>query len=414
MMMKKNLCVTVMYRILLYGILLCGSASTAFAADFGLVLGTEGEYADNLNPDGFSLTSTASPLFSAVFTETLNLYVSGKMTFEYEEKAEPPQSYVFEPERTELNLHPASALYLGLGRQRFGDPAGLIASGLFDGAAGSLNLGLCRLSLGAYYTGLLYKETANILLTPGDRERYEKPLDSSGLEGYFASRRVLLALTAEFPDLTSRTSLSAQALAQFDLNGDTENLNTQYLELRVAAEPLDPLHLSLGGIGELLQAQDELWGSMAAFTGADWELPGTVTDMLSAEFLWTSGRNGEHIQAFTPVSGRNAGRIFDGGTGALIKAALSYRLRPLNSVSLEAGTAYFIRTDLETLGDSELDEDSDSRLLGGELYGSLLWAPDPAFRFNAGGGAFFPKWGEAYREDAPVKWKVNMGVIVSL
>ncbi|MDR1047363.1 MAG: hypothetical protein LBL64_06270, partial [Treponema sp.] len=300
--MKKCLCI-----ILMYGILLCGITGAAFSADFGLILGTEGEYADAVYPDGFSVTTTVSPWVSTVFTDTTNLYVSGKMTFSYEEHREPPGSYVFEVERTELTLRPAPGLYLGLGRQRFEDAAGLAASGLFDGAAFNVKLGMSRLSLGAYYTGLLYKETAQILLTSGDRERYQKPLDSDGFEGYFASRRVLMALTADFPDLTSRTSLTAQALAQIDVNDDAEKLHTQYLELRFAADPLDPLHITLGGIGELLQGTDELRGSMAAFTGLDWELPGTVPDLLSAEALWTSGRSGEQTSAFTPVSGRNAG-----------------------------------------------------------------------------------------------------------
>jgi hypothetical protein len=188
--MKKRLCVIVMYGVLLFGI-----AAAARGLDFGLALGTEGDYTDNLNPEGFSVTATAAPWLSAVFTEKISLYISGKLTFEYEEKGEPRGCYFFEVERTELNLRPAPGLYLGLGRRRFQDPAGLIASGLFDGAGGSVNLGVGRFSLGAYYTGLLYKETAKIILTSGDLERYKKPLDSAGLAGYFASRRVLLALT---------------------------------------------------------------------------------------------------------------------------------------------------------------------------------------------------------------------------
>jgi hypothetical protein len=389
-------------------------APVAGGADFGLILGTEGEYADKLSPEGFSVTATASPWFSAVLSEAINLYVSGKVTFEYEENREPPQSYFFEVERTELSLRPAPGLYVSLGRRRFQDPAGLVASGLFDGAGGSVKLGMSRLSLDAYYTGLLYKETAKILMTPGDLDRYGKTFDAEGLEGYFASRRVLLALTGEFPDLTSRTSLSAQALTQFDLNGGLDTLNTHYLELRFAVEPVDPLHLTAGGIGELAQGPDGVQWGMAAFAGADWELPGTLTDLLSAEFLWTSGRSGERIRAFTPVNSSNAGRVFDGGTGALARAALSYRARPLAVFSAEAGAAYFIRTDLETLGDSGLDGDSDSRLLGGELYGSLVWAPDPAFRFSAGGGAFFPGWGGAYGEGEAVRWKADVGLIISL
>jgi hypothetical protein len=400
-MMRKLLCV----------ILMMCSAAAVFGADFGLTLGTEGACAGNLNPEGFSITVTAVPWVSSALTEKIDAYVSGIVTFDYEEERG-PEPY-FEMGRTELNLRPAPAVYLTLGRQQFRDPAGLIVSGLFDGAGGSINLGMGRLSLGAFYTGLLYKETAKIILTPGDLERYQKPLDA-GSEGYFASRRLLLAVTGEFPDLTSRTSLAAQALAQFDLNGDAEKLNTQYLELRFTVEPVDLLHINLGGLGELAQDSGEQWGSAAFFAGADWEVSGSLPDLLSAEFLWTGGRISDTSRAFTPVSAANGGRIFDGGTGALARAGLSYRARPLAGFSFETGTAYFIRTDVETLGDADMDGDSDSRLLGGELYGSVVWSPDSVFQFGAGAGAFFPGLGGAYRKDAPVRWKINFGLIVSL
>jgi hypothetical protein len=403
-MMKKRRCVILMMCI----------AAAAFGADFGLILGTDGAYAGSLNPDGFSVTASAAPWFFAVLTETINVYVSGKMAVDYEEKGELPETYFFEMERTEINLRPASGLYINLGRGQFRDPAGLIASGLFDGAGGSVNLGVCRLSLGAYYTGLLYKETAKIIMTAHDLERYAKPLDAEGLEGYFASRRVLLALTGEFPDITSRMSLSAQALAQIDVNEGSEKLNTHYGELRFAVEPADVLHITLGGVGELVQGPDEVRGSAAALAGADWEVPGTLPDLLSAEFLWTGGNISDTARAFTPVSGTTAGRIFDAGIGALMKAGLLYRARPAPEISVDAGAGYFIRTDIETLWDADLDGGSESRSLGGELYGSLVWAPDSVFRFSAGGGMFFPGWGGAFREDAPIRWKVNFGLIAAL
>jgi hypothetical protein len=402
--MKKGLCFILMLFI----------AAAAFSVDFGLVLGAESEYADNFNPEGFSFTGNLSPWFSAVPSEKINFHASGKLSFEYDENGEPPESYFFEMERTELIIHPVSAAYLSFGRRHFEDAAGLVASGLFDGAEGSVKLGMSRLSLGAFYTGLLYKETAKIIMTAGDFERYQKPLDAPNLEGYFASRRILLALTGEFPDLTSRISLTVQGLAQFDLNDAPVLLNTQYLGLRFAAEPVDFLHVHAGGVGELAQEAEELQGSAAVFAGADWEVSGALVDLLSAEFLWTGGRADNNVCAFAPVSGRNAGRVFDAGLGALMSAGLSYRIRPTDSFSLEAGGAYFIRTDLETLGDGDLDEESKSRLLGGELYGSLVWGPDPALRLNAGGGAFFPGWGGAFQEGAAVRWKVNFGVIVSL
>jgi hypothetical protein len=389
-------------------------SAAASGADFGLVLGAEGEYANALFPEGFSISSTASPWFSVILGETTGLYASGKMTILYEEKEDYPRSWFFEPERTELSLRPASGLYLNFGRRRFADPAGIIASGLFDGLNGAVNLGICRLSLDAYYTGLLYKETAKILMTGSDSERYGKPLDAPGLSGYFASRRVLLALTGDFPALTSRTSLAVQMLAQIDANGGEDAMHSQYLELRFAAEPLDPLHVNLGGVAEMARGQDGAWRALAAFAGAEWELPGALPDLLSGELLWTGGRANESLRAFTPVSGKSTGQVFDGGMRVLMKAALSYRARPLGSLSLEAGAGYFIRTDVETLGDVDLDGASRSRLLGGEMYGSLIWGPDPAFRFSAGGGAFFPGWGGAYRKGAPVKWKINAGLIISL
>jgi hypothetical protein len=389
------------------------TAAVAFSVDFGLVAGGEGGYAEALSPEGFSATGTLSPWFSALLTEKADLYVSGKMTLSYDENRglEP---FLFEAERTELNLRPVSALYLTLGRQRFGDPAALIASGFFDGLSGGVKFGICRLSLGAFYTGLLYKETAKIIMTAGDFERYQKPLDFPDLEGYFASRRLLVALTGEFPDLTPRTSLAVQGLAQFDLNGGADTLDTYYLELRYGAEPVDSLHLNLGGIGELFRESGGMRWSAAAFGGLDWEAPGTLADLVSAEIRWTGGKGAAGMRAFKPVSGKQGGRIFEAGMGALMSAGLSYRTRLPAGFSAEAGTTYFIRTDLETLGDGGLDGRSESRLLGGEVYGSLVWGPDAALRISAGGGAFFPQWGGAFVEGAPVRWKATLGVILSL
>jgi hypothetical protein len=349
-----------------------------------------------------------------VWNEKINFHASGKLVYDYAESREHPGNFFFELERTELNLRPASLLSITLGRQRFQDVLGMAASGLFDGAESGVQLGIGRLSLGAFYTGLLYKETAKILMTADDLRNYEKPLAAEGWGGYFASRRVLLALTGEFPALLPRINLRAQGLAQFDVNDTSDPLDSQYLELRLTAEALDTLHLDLGALGELIQGAEGIQGSAAVRGGLDWEVPGILNDLLSAKFLWTSGRSGSGVSAYMPVGGITAGNVFDPGLGALMSAALSYRARPLAGLSAGAGLGYFIRTDLETLGDADLDAGSESRLLGGELYGSLIWTPDAALMLNLGGGAFFPGWGGAFREDAPIRWKVNLGVTVSL
>jgi hypothetical protein len=95
-----------------------------------------------------------------------------------------------------------------------------------------------------------------------------------------------------------------------------------------------------------------------------------------------------------------------------MNARASYVMRPHRALSFSAVAAFFGRTDLETFIDKELDSASKDRFLGWELYGQLIWAPQSALRFSAGGGAFFP--GDAFVENAEIRWKVNAGLIVSL
>jgi hypothetical protein len=395
--------------------LMLGIVSWGFAVDFGLLLGTEGVYTDNIEPEGYSVTGTAIPWFSSALTEKTGLYLSGKIKLAYAENKDPQEPVLFEVERTEIDFRPISAVYISLGRQWFRDSGGMIASGLFDGVQGTVTIGISRLSLGVFYTGLLFKETAKILMTGSDVLRYQKPLDSPNLEGYFASRRIMASLAGEFPGLTPRTTLTIQGLAQFDVNDAPDTrLHSQYLEARFTTDPADTLHLALAGVGELIQEEAERRGSLAVSAGADWEVPGAARDIFSAQFRWAGGDINSGFRAFTSVSDITAGRVFDSRLSALMSAGASYMARVHTSFSAEGGTAYFIRTDEATQVDKDLDGSSESRFLGGELYGSLVWAPDPAFRFSAWGGAFFPQWGDAFADDAPVRWKINLGLTVSL
>jgi hypothetical protein len=95
-----------------------------------------------------------------------------------------------------------------------------------------------------------------------------------------------------------------------------------------------------------------------------------------------------------------------------MNARVSYTARPRRVFSFSAAGTVFWRTDLETFTDKELDGASKDRFLGWELYGQLIWAPQSALRFNAGGGAFFP--GGAFAEGAETRWKINTGLIFSL
>jgi hypothetical protein len=399
--------------ILLFGVFALVTGANVFAADFGLVLSAEGDYVSEGGETEGEFTGSLTPWFSAALGETAGLYLSGKISFEYDGESESWVSpFLIELERTEFSFRPAEAWRLSLGRQWYKDNAGMIASGLFDGLSASTGLGRVRLFMGAFYTGLLYKETAEILMTATDKDRYSTPLDYDDLDTYFAPRRVLVPLGLEFPDLSSRTTLSLTGIGQFDLNGSEDTLHTQYLEALLGLEAADTLRLTLTAIGALAEAEgDDMQSHFAAALGADWDIPGALPDMLSGELRWGSGAINENIAPFTPVSDMAQGRVFSAALSALMKARLSYTARPHRNVSLSGEASGFWRTDTETFADLELGGTKD-RFLGVEAYGRAQWAPQSALRFSAGGGVFIP--GAAFASGTKIRWKINAGLILSL
>jgi hypothetical protein len=171
------------------------------------------------------------------------------------------------------------------------------------------------------------------------------------------------------------------------------------------------------GVGESSARESPELG-FAAFAGGDWELPTAVQDLLSLKVYWSSGRVNDGIAPYFPVSGIGVGEIFSPRLSAMMYLKAAYRLRPYKTVNAEAGAGYFIRTDLQTLQDGELTPPdtglaSESRLLGGEIYGSLGWTPQSALGFNARGGVFFPGWGGAFESGTKPRWNVSVGAFVS-
>jgi hypothetical protein len=388
----------------------------AFGMDLGVIMSITPEYRGDGSSEKPSVSGTVSPWLSGTLQEGLFYHLTMNLSMDYEEELKTP--LLFELGRTELIWRPFPTLMLTGGRQRFRDGTGLVAAGLFDGFSGSLGLGWGRIFLGVFYTGLLYKETAEIIMTEYDLANYVKPLDYGNPTSYFASRRILTTLTGEFPDLTSRSTLRLDLLAQIDLNdtapGDADTLHSQYLLGQYTFRPVETLVLNTsGGMGitEIERADTQI--GFAAAAGADWELPTSLTDMLSAKIIWSSGSVSNTIGVFRPINGITQGTILTSKFSALASAKTSYTTRLHETLSAEAGFTYFLRTDVETFYDEDLDPASTSRLLGGEVYGSVIWSPESICRFTLTGGMFFPKMGSAFKADTPVRWKISGGIILS-
>jgi hypothetical protein len=146
--------------------------------------------------------------------------------------------------------------------------------------------------------------------------------------------------------------------------------------------------------------------------GADWEVPGALRDMLQGEIRWSNGA-ANNKAAFTPVSGIEQGQVFTPKLSGLMTIKGKYIARVFNDFSVSAEASYFIRTD-GTTQNPQWYPASSERLLGGELYGALTWVPVSDLRAVVGGGFFFPGMGNVFASNAPVWWKLSVGIVLSL
>jgi hypothetical protein len=135
--------------------------------------------------------------------------------------------------------------------------------------------------------------------------------------------------------------------------------------------------------------------------------------MLQGEVRWSSGEVNEGVRAFAPVTSLAEGEVFSPKLSGLMTVKGKYTARPVRNISASLAGTYFIRTDGETLTGTGYPV-SESRFLGGEVYGNLYWIPTEDFMVRLGGGAFFPVWGNVFEADTPVRWKVSAGFVFSL
>jgi hypothetical protein len=394
-----------MKRCLFLPLLLFFCSGIVFGADVGAALQVSPEWKGANTEIDNTCAFTLGPWVSASPSENLDLYFSAGLSLRYEHEnwKALPELYRFM-----FAWRPLPRLGLEMGRVRFSDPNGIVAAGLFDGLAVSYALGGSSLSAGAYYTGFLYKDTADICMTASDIADYQKPLDwGNAAATYFASRRVLASLSWEAPALAgSPHGLYLNGLAQFDLNGEDDRLHSQYLSLRFLFSPLPVFSINAGGVfGLAEQAETDTKTGLALLINASWYLPTAWQDMASLGFRWASGvtdGEDEGPGPFLPVSSISQGHVLNSGLSGLMLLHAAYTLRPHESLSLVLDGRYFF-----------LNNGGDKTALGGELYGSVNWAPVMDVTLTAGGGAFFPGMGNALPSDAPVQWLVSAGLTVS-
>ena len=391
---------------LVLGALVLVQCSLLFAVDYGGLVKGEFEAA-GLDETDTTGNIILAPWLSLPFDKAeLSLSAGLNMNFADEQ--------YFAPELFRLEYsHTLSDLFsFKVGRFTWQDPSHVIAQGRFDGAEVFFSFGKIRLGASVLYTGFLFKDTADINVSPTDTTDYAAALDWSDFGNtYFAPRRLMAAVYGEFPGFPSGMGhLYAGLMAQFDLSNADERFHTQYLLVRHTLVIKD-FDIAIAGVMELEHTEaDGLRPAFAVTLEGGWQVPGMLSDRLSLGFSWASG-DGTSTAAFFPIVREARSYVLESVFSGIMIINAAYKVRLLSSLSAEVGGSYFIRTDATSFTAPYLEDDSYP--LGLELDTSVVWVPFSDLSVSAKGGVFLPRTGTAWAADAPVFWRITLGAFFS-
>jgi len=383
-----------------------------WGADFGIILDQTGVYsgsenngsADNDNILEYS--GALIPRFS-VTGDKGGVYVSASAIVDWKDGA---LSYLPELLRTEFFMSFGKGDFAA-GRMTYADPLGIIAVGLFDGAAVSLDVGEGSLRAGGWYTGFLYKERARITMTQAELVSYNAAVDYENFtDTYFAPRRALAMLGWEHQALAERAQVQLALLGQFDL-GEENALNTQYAAAKITV-PVNALVFSLGGCVEAIEYADEYNFALAGEFGVAWMF---AESRISLSGRYSSGvAEDGSFTAFLPLTTVYQGNVLRAELPGISTASLDYLVRLHQIFSIGVTGSCFFRTDLGTYTSYPVSASADdSYILGAELFGRFLWSPFSDMQINLGGGTFVPTMGTVHR-NAPILWRVELNLVLAL
>jgi len=384
------------------------------ALDFGFITS---QYVGFNNQTGgenrFEYRGDMLPRFSGLIGDMGEFTVSPGFTIGKED------AFYYVPEflRTEIVLRFGGSV-IKAGRIYYADPLGFIASGLFDGVQFAHNSVAGTFSIGAWYTGLLYKKTANITMTDNEQKAYDTALDYNDfVNTYFAPRRLLVSVDWEHPSVAERLLLKAAVTGQADFSDSGEKYHSVYVTVK-AGLPLNSFLFELGGsletafIGTAAGQINTM--AFAGNLGISWTPPASFNSRLSFNVRYAGARVDNFIRAFVPVTTKYFGDVFKPRLPGLTMLGLNYTARLSRFIGMSLSAIHFVRNDLGTFSAYPLGADnSEGHFLGTEFFARLIWSPVSDIQFNFGGGAFLPLLGDA-APDANTQWRVELTAIIAL
>jgi hypothetical protein len=395
------------------------------AADFGILVKSDNSFVGRGPADGGLVWGgLAIPWFSTILGDNADLYLSAGIN-----GVRKNDEFIVVPElfRSEFDLRFGTTADLKLGRMHYSDPLGFIAEGLFDGFRFAHNIGGGSWHLGAWYTGLMYKKNADIMMNDADNTEYYADLDYGDFyRTYFASKRVLTVLGFEHPAFMEVIRADIAFIGQFDVNqlddngddlvGRNSRLHSQYIAGKMLIPVTGRVIVEGGAVLELAETTAEKGGNLTALAGAaeaglSFLLSSSIRDRFRVlGRLASGGTENSAFGPFTPVTTEKQGAILSGKLGgevglSLVRAEYTARLK--QNFSAEVSSSLFFK-DKNVSYQNQNFRVEDGYFLGCELYGRLVWSPLSDVMVDLGGGAFFP------RSDTDPVWKMSLSATIAI
>ena len=372
------------------------------ALEFGLVLQDEAKFTQL----GFYNNTTLIPWLSIPVNPKADFYLSGNFQFEYNYSK---WNIIPDVGEFDFTYRFDDLTSIKVGRVPYFDATTLINMGLYDGVLADISLMDNPFRAAVFYTGLLNKKNAQVVLSASDLMDYVND------DIFFGSKRIIAAAEYGLEGfIGDKNTFTVGLLGQFDLRKGAENrLHSQYISLNYDLRQVDHLVMNFNGVLVFEESRADPFGAAAALAfDLSWYLPYDRTHKVLAAAQWTSGKTAAFIP-YRSINDITVGEVFSPSLTGVIFTQLGYGARILPTLYGEFQANYFIRTDLGTAYDPDIDPASDSHLLGGEFVLNAVWSPLSDLSLVGEAGIFLPQMGGAFMEDAKVQWLVSLTLVLS-
>jgi hypothetical protein len=205
----------------------------------------------NVEYEDFTQGNKASLWYRGEQSPLLNFYIKGDYVYRYEKE---DHKNIFDLTNAYFYgrtvLEEGKSLRYNAGRFRFNDSTGRVMKSLADGVEITLQNRTLPVRFGAGYTGLVFGQTSDIVMTPADKLEKDD-------EYLLAPPRLIAFAEAKYSNLPGGNSLILAVIAQQDLRMDdnsyledseTGKLHTQYFQMGADGRFLPDLYYSLTGV----------------------------------------------------------------------------------------------------------------------------------------------------------------------